>query len=113
MPTADSATINPTNNNKAREALLTALRKDSSSPVADRSKRASMPADIHKVNISTTLAVSSPSTILRTDKWLLPTLQPIWSSAFNIAGSRPLTHKTITSQANQEIVCSRARAQRD
>ena len=58
-------------------AALQVRLRDNSPPVAWRKRRDSMAADIHSVTISTALAVSKPSTMLRSDKREAPTFQPI------------------------------------
>ncbi len=109
MPTADSAISRPTNISTARVALLTALRNDSSLPVAERSRRVSIAAEIHSVIRSTTPAVTAPSSMVRTDRVELPTFHLMSSSSSSTTGNRPLTQSTIASQASHEIVRSRAR----
>lgn len=106
MPTADRASNRPTSISKARAALLKALRRLSSPPVALRSNLASMAEEIHSVMISTSPAVKVPSMMLRTDKTEPPIFQEIWSSSSITKGSRPLTHKTIAAQATHEMLRS-------
>ena len=105
MPTDDNASGRPTNISTARGALLTALRKDSSLPVAARSSRLSMADEIHKVINSATPAVRAPCSSVRTDNTEPPTFHLILStssSSSSMMGSRPLTHITNSAQASQE-----------
>ena len=108
MPTDDRATSKPTNTSSARVALLTALRRDSSPPVAERNKRDSMAADIQSVISITTPAVTAPSSKVRTDSMEPPTFHLMSSSSSRITGSRPLTQSTTAIQASHEMVRSSA-----
>ncbi|MNT38783.1 hypothetical protein D3C72_1749920 [compost metagenome] len=111
MPTADRAMMSPTKISSARTALLTALRSDSSAPVAERSRRDSMAADIHSAISSTAAAVSAPSIMVRTDSVAPPTFQWIWSSSSSTRGNSPVTHSTMPSQASHEMERSIGRTQ--
>ena len=102
MPTDDNASGRPTNISTARGAMLTALRKDSSLPVAARSSRLSMADEIHKVINSTTPAVRAPCSSVRTDNTEPPTFHLMLSSSSSMVGSRPLTDITNSAQASQE-----------
>ena len=110
MPMADKATIKPTNTSNARVALLAALRKDNSPPVAERNNRASMPEDTHKVSTITATAVNTPSITVRSVSVEWPTFQPMVSSSFIKAGNSPLIHSAKASHTAQDTVCSSARA---
>ena len=111
MPTADSASINPTDSNNARVALLATLRSDSDSPLASRSSRASMADDTHNATISTTAADSAPSSSVRTDTVLPPSFQWIWSSSASTTGSNPVIQATAASHASHDSDRSTGRSQ--
>ena len=68
-----------------------------------------MPAETHKVKISTAPAVSEPSIRERTESVEPPTFQRIWSICSSSRGSKPLTHKTMAIQATQEMLRSKTR----
>ena len=103
MPTTDRATSKPTNTRVTRVALLTALRNDSSPPLADLSRRVSMTDEIHSVIKSTTPAVIAPSSMARTDSVVAPTFHLIWSSSSSTTGSSPLTHSSMATQAIHDM----------
>ena len=102
MPTDDNASGRPTNISTARGAMLTALRKDSSLPVAARISRLSRADEIHKVINSATPVVRAPCSSVRTDNTEPPTFHLMLSSSSSMVGSRPLTDITNSAQASQE-----------
>ena len=97
------------NINKARVALLTALRKDNAPPVAARSRRASMAEEIQRATINTAPAVKIPSMRVRIDMLEPPTVHFTRSSSSSTKGSKPLTHNTMANHATQEMVRSSTR----